>query len=90
MPSYLVETFIPRGAADHLAQGRAASAAAEALQRDGAAVYVGGSTYIPEDEICLFGVDAPSIADVERIAERAGLRLLRIVEAIPSTEAFQK
>lgn len=84
MPSYLVETFLPRGSAsDRIAQETATSSAAEALARDGALIHFGGSIYVPEDEICLFSFDAPSVGDIERIAERAGLRLLRIVEAIP-------
>jgi len=85
MPSYLVETFLPRArAGDRGAQERATSSAAEAASREGTPVCFGGSIYVPEDEICLLSVDAPSIGDVERIAERAGLRLLRVVEAIAS------
>ena len=86
MPSYLVETFLPRGdAADRRSRERATSSAAEALRRDGTPSRFRGSIYVPEDEICLYSIDAPSIGDVERIAERAGLRLLRVVEAISST-----
>ena len=85
MPSYLVETFLPRvEAGDRIAHERATSAAARASTRNGAPVRFGGSIYVPEDEICLLSFDAPSTADVERVAERAGLRLLRVVEAIPS------
>jgi hypothetical protein len=85
MPSYLLEAFLPRGdAGDRRARERVASSAAEALTRDGTPVDIGGSIYVPEDEICLISIDAPSIGDVERLAERAGLRLLRIVEAIAS------
>jgi hypothetical protein len=87
MPSYLVETFLPRGtASDDGVQERATSSAAEAATRDGTTVRFGGSIYVPEDEICFFRFDAPSIGDVERIAERAGLRLLRVMEAIPSNK----
>jgi hypothetical protein len=85
MPSYLLEAFLPRGdAGDHRARERAAISAAEALTRNGTPVDFGGSIYVPQDEICLYSFDAPSVGDVERIAERAGLRLLRVVEAIPS------
>jgi hypothetical protein len=85
MPSYLVETFLPRGdAGDRRARDRATSSAAATLTRDGTPIRFGGSIYVPEDEICLYSFDAPSIGDVERIAECAGLRLLRVVEAISS------
>ena len=85
MPTYLVETFLARGlAGDPPARDRAACAAADAVRRDGTPVRYGGSIYLPEDEMCFFSFDAPSVGDVERIAQRAGLRLLRVVEAIPS------
>ena len=85
MPSYLAEAFLPRGTAgDCRAQERATDSAAEALTRGGTPIRFGGSIYVPEDEICFFSFDAPSIGDVERIAELAGLRLLRVVEAISS------
>ena len=89
MPSYLAETFLPRGNADDRgARERQMSSAAEALTREGTPVRFGGSIYVPEDEICLLSFDAPSADDVERVAERAALRLLRIVEAIPSRQAI--
>ena len=82
MPSYLVETFLPRGrAGDRRARELATSSAAEALTRDGTPIRFGGSIYVPEDEICFYSIDAPSVGDVERVAESAGLRLLRVVEA---------
>ena len=85
MPSYLVETFLARGnAPERRTQERAIRSAAEALTRVGTPIRFGGSTYVPEDEICFYSFDAPSVGDIERIAERAGLRLLRVVEAIPS------
>jgi hypothetical protein len=85
MPSYLVETFLPRGdARDRRARDRATRSAAETLTRAGTPIRFGGSIYVPEDEICFYSVDAPSVGDVECIAERAGLRLLRVVEAISS------
>jgi hypothetical protein len=87
MPSYLVETFLPRDTTgDRRGHERATSSAADAATRDGTPVRFGGSIYVPEDEICFYRFDAPSIGDVERIAERAGLRLLRVVEAIPSNK----
>jgi len=90
MPSYLVETFLARdNAGDRRASERATSSAAEALTRDGTPIRFGGSIYVPEDEVCLYSFDAPSVGDVERIVARAGLRLLRVVEAIPSSKEIQ-
>ncbi len=83
MPSYLVETFLSRAAAlDRPARDRATRSAAAASTRGGTPVRFGRSIYVPEDEVCLFSVDAPSAADIERVAERAGLRLIRVVEAV--------
>ena len=85
MPSYLVEAFLPRGNdGNRRVQERATSSAAQALTRAGTPIRFRGSVYVPEDEICFYSFDAPSVGDIERIAERAGLRLLRVVEAIPS------
>jgi hypothetical protein len=90
MPSYLVETFLSGvGALDRDVRERATGAAAAASTRGGTPVHVRGSVYVPEDEIWLLTVEAPSVADVERVAERAGLHLLRVVEAIPSAAVRQ-
>ena len=52
MPSYLVETFLARGAANERAQReRRAGEAAEALTREGTRVRFGGSIHVPDDEI---------------------------------------
>ena len=85
MPSYLVETFLARGAAVEREQreGRARSAAEETT-REGTRVHFEGSIHVPEDEICFFRFAATSAHVVERVAQRAGLEPLRIVEAIAS------
>lgn len=84
MPSYLVEVFVSEAdAADRVARDRATRRAAAASTRAGTPIKFGGSIYVPGDEICLFSVDALSVGDVERVAQRAGLRLLRVVEALP-------
>jgi len=65
MPSYLVETFLARGAADERARrDRAASDAAEAQTRAGTRVRFGGSIYVPEDEVCFLRFEAKSDRDV--------------------------
>ena len=85
MPSYLVETFLARGAAgERQTRERRARAAAEAMTREGTRVGFNGSTYVPGDEICFFTFAAPSEREAALVAQRAGLEPLRVVEAIPS------
>ncbi len=90
MPSYLVETFLARGAArERIACDRRARSAAEEMTREGARVGFEGSIYVPEDEICFFTFAAASGRDVALAAERAGLEPLRVIEAIPSGKETQ-
>lgn len=85
MPSFLVETFLARGAAgERLARERRAGLAAEALTREGTRVRFGGSIHVPEDELCFFTFDAPSGREAVLVAQRAGLDPLRVVEAVAS------
>jgi len=85
MPSYLVETFLARGAAgERQSRERRANAAADALTREGTGVRFVGSIHVPEDEICFFTFEAPSGREAALVAQRAGLEPLRVVEAVPS------
>jgi hypothetical protein len=90
VPSYLVETFLARGAAGqrHARELRARSAA-EAMTHEGTRVGFEGSIHVPEDEICFFTFAAPSGRDAALVAQRAGLQALRVVEAIPSEKEEQ-
>jgi hypothetical protein len=82
MPSFLVETFLARGAAgERRARERRAISAAEALTREGTHVRFEGSIHVPEDEMCFFTFEASSGADAAIVAQRAGLQPLRVVEA---------
>ena len=90
MPSYLVETFLARGAAgERQARDRRARSAAEAMTHEGSRVGFEGSVHVPEDEICFFTFAAPSGRDAALVAHRAGLEPLRVVEAIPSGKEEQ-
>jgi hypothetical protein len=90
MPSYLVETFLPRGVAgEREARERRARSAAEAMTREGTRVGFDGSIHVPEDEICFFTFAAASGLDAVLAAQRAGLRALRVVEAIQSRKETQ-
>lgn len=85
MPTYLAEAFLAAAGPDTDRAGeRAARTAARAMTRGGTPIRFGGSIYVPEDEICLFRFEAATADDVERVVMEAGLRLLRVVEAIPS------
>ena len=84
MPSYLVETFLPRGAAgERRAREEQARSAVEAMTREGTRVGFEGSIHVPEDEICFFTFVAASGREAALVAQRAGLDALRVVEAIP-------
>jgi hypothetical protein len=90
VPSYLVETFLSRGAAgERQARERQARSAAEGMTRAGTRVGFEGSIHVPEDEICFFTFAAPSGRDAALAAQRAGLEPLRVVEAIPSEKEEQ-
>jgi hypothetical protein len=85
VPSYLVETYLARGSAgDRYENDRLARSAAEALTREGTRVRFVGSTFVPEDEMCVYTFDASSSRDAARAAERAGLDAMRVVEAVSS------
>ena len=85
MPSYLVETYLPRGrAGERTALTRRARSAADELTRQGTCVRLERSIHLPEDEICFFVFTAPSGQDAARAAQRAELDRFRVVEAITS------
>jgi hypothetical protein len=87
MPSYLVETFLPRGAAgERHAREQRASSAAETMTQEGTRVRFGGSIHVPEDEICFFTFEATSGREAALVAQRAGLEPLRVVEAVRNFE----
>ena len=85
MPSYLVETYLPRGrAGEWTARARRARAAANDMTRQGMRVRFERSIHVPEDEICFFVFDADSSVDAALVAQRADLDPLRVVEAASS------
>ena len=85
MPSYLVETFLPRrAAAGRAASDRRARSAAVELTRERRRVRFDRSIYVPEDEICFFVFDAPSGREAALAAQHAGLNPIRVVEAVSS------
>jgi hypothetical protein len=90
VPSYLVETFLARGAAgERQARERLARSAAKAMTLEGTRVGFEGSIHVPEDEICFFTFAAPSTLEAALVAQRAGLEPLRVIEAISSGKETQ-
>jgi hypothetical protein len=90
VPTYLVETFLARGAAgERQARERRARSAAEAMTHQGIRIAFEGSTHVPEDEICFFTFAAPSAREAALVAHRAALEPLRVVEAIASRKEEQ-
>lgn len=87
VPSYLVETYLARGAGgERTACERRARLAAEKLTREGTRIGFEGSIHVPEDEICFFLFAAPSAQEATLAAQDAGIEPLRVVEAIASGE----
>jgi len=87
VPSYLVETYLPRGrAAERAARDRRARSAAAELTQGATRVRFDRSIHVPDDEICFFVFDAPSGRDAALAAQRAELDPIRVVEAVSSGE----
>jgi hypothetical protein len=88
VPSYLIETFLARGAAgERTAHERRVRSAVEELTRKGTSVRFDRAIHVPEDEICFFVFEAPSSQDAALAAQLAELRPLRVVEAVSSGQA---
>jgi hypothetical protein len=83
VPSYLVESFVPRvrvGEIDGLASR--AREAAEALVRERNDVRYLRSSFVPQDEMWLLWFDAPTPELVGEAGRRAELDFARIVESV--------
>ena len=90
MPSYLVEAFLPRGAAgERRTKENRARSVAEELTRAGTHIRFDCSIHVPDDEICFFVFDAPSSREAAFVADQAALDPIRVVEAISSEEEPQ-
>ncbi len=79
--TFLVESYVPKRAdAAPSELANRLGAAADALALD---VHFLRAISVPEDEMCFYLFEAPSVEAVRQVAERAGLRHERIVEADP-------
>jgi len=86
VPTYLVETYMPRSRAQeaHTAGSRARSAAEE-LSREGMHVRYVRTTFLPDDETCFHLFDAVSADAVEEVSRRANLGRVRVVPAVDAS-----
>jgi hypothetical protein len=83
MPSYLVESYVPRSLAqDAHTVGRRARGVAERLSREGVAVRHVRTTVVPDDETCFHFFEAESKEAVSEVCRRAGIGSARIVPAV--------
>jgi uncharacterized protein DUF4242 len=83
VPSYLVETYVPKASAvDASAAGQRARAAALELSRAGASVRYVRTMLLPDDETCFHVFVADSERAVAEACRLAGLGSPRIVPAL--------
>ena len=83
MPSYLVETYVPKARPrDARAAGRRARTAASDVSRCGEPVRYVRTTFLPGDETCFHLFLADSEDAVAEVCRRAGLGSVRIVRAL--------
>ena len=83
MPTFLVETYLPRSrVADAKAIGREAGARARELTREGTQIRYVRLTLLPDDETCFHVFEAASADAVAEVCRRAGIGAGRIVSAL--------
>ena len=82
MPEFLVEVYVARPAATWTPRPEHVSAAADQLTSKGTQVRLVRSILVPEDETCFYLFEAETGDAVREVAERAGLRIERVVDAV--------
>ncbi len=87
MAQFLLECYVTRtdGAAIKTGEDRARIAADE-LTREGTAIRLLRSIFVPEDETCFYLYEAETVEAVREAARRAALPLERVAEAISKAE----
>lgn len=83
MPSYLIESYLPRTRSGELPAvvGRL-KRATESLTAEGTWVRHLRSTFLPNDELCLHLLEAESAATVSEASRRAAIEPARVVQAL--------
>jgi hypothetical protein len=83
MPSYLIESYLPRSRSGELrALADRLRRATETLTAEGARVRHLRSTFLPNDELCLHLLEAESAAIVSEASRRAAIEPARVEQAL--------
>jgi hypothetical protein len=83
MPSYLIESYLPRSRSAELpAVVDRLRRATDSLTAEGAPVRHLRSTFVPGDELCLHLFEAESAATVGEASRRAAIEPARVVQAV--------
>jgi hypothetical protein len=83
MPTYLIESYLPRSRAGELpAEVNRLRHATETLTSEGTHVRHLRSTFLPTDELCLHLLEAESAATVGEASRRAAIEPARVVQAL--------
>ena len=84
MPSYLIESYLPRSRSGELrAVVDRLRRATESLTAEGRRVRHLRSTFLPNDEMCLHLLEAESAAMAGEASRRAAIEPARVVPALP-------
>jgi hypothetical protein len=84
MPSYLIESYLPRSRSGELtAEVSRLRRATESLTAEGVPVRHLRSTFLPKDELCLHMLEAESATSVGEASRRAAIEPARVVQALP-------
>ena len=84
MPSYLIESYLPRSRAGELrVMVDRLRRAAESLAAEGVQVQHVRSTFVPGDELCLHLLEAGSVAMAGEASRRAAIEPARVVQVLP-------
>jgi hypothetical protein len=84
MPSYLIESYLPRSRSGELrAVADRLRRATESLTAEGARVRHLRSTFVPQDELCLHLLEADTAATVGEASRRAAIEPARVLQAVP-------
>jgi hypothetical protein len=83
MPSYLIESYLPRSRSGELhSVVDRLQRATQSLTAEGRRVSHLRSTFVPNDELCLHLLEAESAATVSEASRRASIEPARVVQAL--------